>query len=152
MLAFDVTINGKTYDVVLPDPCATPLQIIVDGQRFEVGIVGRNLELTAAHNDVARGDVAGFAPRPHLPQIDVALPRAAVGTEARGDITAPMPGTILLVSVKEGQTVEAGQIVCVLEAMKMKNPIRACHSGTVMTVAAHAGQNVAHGDLIVRLG
>ncbi len=62
-----------------------------------------------------------------------------------------MPGTILTVDVKVGQTVESGQAVCVLEAMKMKNPIRANQGGVVAEVAAQSGQSVAYGDLLVRL-
>ena len=50
-----------------------------------------------------------------------------------------------------GDAVEAGQVVCVLEAMKMKNPIRISFSGVVAAVPATAGQNVAYGDVLVRL-
>ncbi len=68
-----------------------------------------------------------------------------------GDIVAPMPGTILSVAVTVGQQIEAGHVVCVLEAMKMKNPIRATHSGAVSEIVVQAGQTVAHGELLVRL-
>lgn len=62
-----------------------------------------------------------------------------------------MPGTILSVEVKVGQTVETGQVVAVLEAMKMKNPIRAGFEGTVSEIEAAPGQTVAYGDVLVRL-
>jgi len=62
-----------------------------------------------------------------------------------------MPGTILSVDVQQGQRVEGGQVVCVLEAMKMKNPIRSSRGGTVLEVAVQVGQNVTYGDLLVRL-
>ena len=47
MPAFDVTIQGKTYHVEIPDPGASPLQVVVDGQPFEVGIVGTEIEASA---------------------------------------------------------------------------------------------------------
>jgi len=62
-----------------------------------------------------------------------------------------MPGTILSVEVQQGQRVEGGQVVCVLEAMKMKNPIRTSHGGTVVQLAVQVGQNVSYGDLLVKL-
>jgi acetyl-CoA/propionyl-CoA carboxylase biotin carboxyl carrier protein len=63
-----------------------------------------------------------------------------------------MPGTILSVEVTPGQTVESGQVVCVLEAMKMKNPLRAARGGTVLQIMVQVGQGVAYGDVLVRLG
>jgi biotin carboxyl carrier protein len=62
-----------------------------------------------------------------------------------------MPGTILSVDVRAGDAIEAGQVVCILEAMKMKNPIRASFAGTVSEVAVTAGQAVAHGHVLVRV-
>jgi len=62
-----------------------------------------------------------------------------------------MPGTILSVAVAAGQAVEVGEVVCVLEAMKMKNPIRATQTGIVAEVMAQPGRTVAYGDLLVRL-
>ena len=58
-----------------------------------------------------------------------------------------MPGTILSVEVKVGDEIDAGQVVCVLEAMKMKNPIRASFDGTVTDIAVTAGQTVAYNDV-----
>jgi glutaconyl-CoA decarboxylase len=87
-------------------------------------------------------------PLPHLPRVATTLPAAAV---EGNEIIAPLPGTILSIQVNVGQKVEAGQVLCVLEAMKMKNPIRATDAGTVAEVAIEAGQTVAYGDLLVRL-
>jgi pyruvate carboxylase subunit B len=80
-----------------------------------------------------------------------ARPAVPAGADSGSDIVAPMPGTILAMDVQVGQAVEAGQQVCILEAMKMKNPIRATHAGVVAEVAVQAGQTVAYGARLVRL-
>ena len=61
-----------------------------------------------------------------------------------------MPGTILSVEVKEGEQVEVGQVLCVLEAMKMKNPIRATHPGTVAEICVAAGMTVPYDAVLIR--
>jgi acetyl-CoA/propionyl-CoA carboxylase biotin carboxyl carrier protein len=59
-----------------------------------------------------------------------------------------MQGTVLSVSVAEGDQVEAGQLVCVVEAMKMENEIRAQRAGTVTQLSVAAGQPVSTGQVI----
>lgn len=152
MPSFDIIIQGKSYRVEIPNPGAMPLQVIVDGQPFDVTIAGT--EITAAPA-VPLAEAPPPAPQPTLlpPLPQVAAPRQAAPAAASGghQITAPMPGTILTVDVTIGQAVESGQVVCVLEAMKMKNPIRAHAAGTVTEIAVQAGQTVAYGDLLIRL-
>jgi acetyl-CoA/propionyl-CoA carboxylase, biotin carboxylase, biotin carboxyl carrier protein len=62
-----------------------------------------------------------------------------------GTVTAPMPGTVLSVAVEEGERVEAGQLLGVVEAMKMELALTAPFAGTVTSVAASAGAGVALG-------
>jgi len=145
MPTFDVTIGGKTYHVEVPDPGATPLQVIVDGQAFDVEIAGT--EAWGSPQAVPIPTQAPLSPPRRKP-----APQAAPPTDTRGEeITAPMPGTILSLEVQAGQHVEPGQVVCVLEAMKMKNPIRAARGGYVAQTAVQVGQNVSYGDLLVKL-
>lgn len=66
-------------------------------------------------------------------------------------VTAPMPGTILNVLVKEGQTVKKGQVVAVLEAMKMENEIVAPVDGQVASISVDKGQNVNLGDNLLEI-
>jgi acetyl-CoA/propionyl-CoA carboxylase, biotin carboxylase, biotin carboxyl carrier protein len=69
-----------------------------------------------------------------------------------GEVTVPMQGTIVKVLVQEGDEVESGQTVCVLEAMKMENNIAADRAGTVKAVKVAAGQSVGSGDVVVVIG
>jgi biotin carboxyl carrier protein len=151
MPTFDVTIQSKTYHVEIPDPGASPLQVIVDGESFEVGIVGTEVTARPLPAVEAPKPALQPTPLPPLPRLNVARPVVPAGAEGGGEVVAPMPGTILSVSVKPGQAIDAGAVVCVLEAMKMKNPIRASHGGTVAEIAVLPGQTVAFGDLLVKM-
>jgi biotin carboxyl carrier protein len=148
---FDVTVQGKSYRVEIPDPAASPLQVIVDGESCAVQIAGagpvaRPLSLAPAPQPAPQPNIL-----PAPPQVTVSRPNVPVGAETADHVVAPMPGTILAVQVQVGQQIEAGQVVCILEAMKMKNPIRATHPGRVAEIAVQPGQTVAYGQLLVRL-
>ena len=68
--------------------------------------------------------------------------------EASGAVVSPMQGTVLEVGVAEGDRIEAGALICVVEAMKMENEITAHREGVVGMLGVSPGQQVAHGDLI----
>ncbi len=70
---------------------------------------------------------------------------------AAGDVNAPMPGLVVAVNVAAGQQVEKGQVVAVLESMKMQMEFKAPISGKVKEVAVQAGQQVEKGKLMVRV-
>jgi acetyl-CoA/propionyl-CoA carboxylase biotin carboxyl carrier protein len=87
---------------------------------------------------------SGAAPRPRR-----AAGAAGGGGSSSGDIAVPMQGTIIKVLVAVGDAVEAGQAVCVLEAMKMENNIAAGKAGTVKEVRVKPGDTVGSGDIVV---
>jgi acetyl-CoA/propionyl-CoA carboxylase biotin carboxyl carrier protein len=66
-------------------------------------------------------------------------------------VTAPMQGTIVKVAVEEGQTVESGAIVVVLEAMKMEQPITAHKAGVITSLKATVGETVASGTVLAEI-
>jgi acetyl/propionyl-CoA carboxylase alpha subunit len=99
----------------------------IDGYRFDVEALD---ERTRAIRELSRANAAATGPAP---------------------IKAPMPGLIVRVNVKAGDTVEAGQGVVVMEAMKMENELRAMAAGTVRSVEVVAGQAVEKGTLLVAL-
>jgi acetyl-CoA/propionyl-CoA carboxylase biotin carboxyl carrier protein len=75
-------------------------------------------------------------------------PRTAMTGTGSGTVIVPMQGTIVKVLVATGDTVEVGQTVCVLEAMKMENSINAEKAGTVKEIKVAAGDSVGPGDII----
>lgn len=90
-------------------------------------------------------------------QVDVQDPREAgvrrknAGAEGRQEITSPMPGKVVRVLVEEGATVEEGQGLIVVEAMKMQNEMKAPRNGKVVVLAARAGASVTAGEVLVTL-
>jgi acetyl-CoA/propionyl-CoA carboxylase biotin carboxyl carrier protein len=117
------------------------VDVEVDGRRFGVTVWVPESQAGAAVTPAGTG--GRVTPRP----------RRSAGASARaagtGAVTVPMQGTIVKVLVSEGDEVEAGQTVCVLEAMKMENNIAADKSGTVKDVKVTAGQSVGSGDVVV---
>jgi acetyl-CoA/propionyl-CoA carboxylase biotin carboxyl carrier protein len=110
----------------------------VDGRRYQVKLWVPDLgDAIAVH---AGGAAKGTGPK---------RPKAAAGGAAgSGTVAVPMQGTIVKVLVEEGDTVEIGQTVCVLEAMKMENNVNAEKSGTVKEVRVAPGESVGPGDVI----
>ena len=117
------------------------VDVEVNGRRF--GVTVWVPESQAGPAVAAPGAAGRASPRP----------RRSSGASARaagsGAVVVPMQGTIVKVLVSEGDEVEVGQTVCVLEAMKMENNIAADKSGTVKEVKVTAGQSVGSGDVVV---
>jgi acetyl-CoA/propionyl-CoA carboxylase biotin carboxyl carrier protein len=106
---------------------------------------------TVAEIDGRRVDVTVLVPEP--PYRDLARRRrervaAGAGGAGSGLVTSPMQGTVLAVKVAEGDTVGAGQVVAIVEAMKMENEVAAHRAGTVTEVAVAAGEPVTTGQPI----
>ncbi len=119
------------------------VDVEVDGRRFKVRLWVPDVTPAV----VAGAPGAGGARRPRRP-----VGGSHEGTAATGSITVPMQGTIVRISVAVGDTVQAGQTVCVLEAMKMENDITAGTAGTVTEVRVEPGSTVGAGDVVVVIG
>ncbi|CAM3914900.1 acetyl/propionyl/methylcrotonyl-CoA carboxylase subunit alpha [Tsukamurella strandjordii] len=117
--------------------------VVVDGRRVEVSLPG---ELSLGGGGNAGG--AGVIRRKPKPRT---RDRSA-GVAATGDsVTAPMQGTVVKVAVEEGQEVKAGELVVVLEAMKMENPVAAHKDGVVTGLSVEPGTAVTQGTVLLEL-
>lgn len=129
-MKYKVTLNGTTYEVEVEKGEA----ILVDEY-------------------VAAAPAPAAAPVAAAPAAAPAPAAAAPAATAAGEqVTAPMPGTILSVKVSQGEAVKAGQILVILEAMKMENEIVAPRDGTVAQVVVAQGASVDTGAPLVVLG
>ena len=122
MKKFNITVNGKTYEVDVEEVGGMP--------------------------------AAPVAPRAAAPA--AAAPKAAPKAAAKpavssggSKVTAPMPGTVFKLNCQEGDTVSAGDVVMVLEAMKMENEITSPVDGTVAQILVKTGEAVNGGDVMI---
>ena len=114
---------------------------------YKVNVNGNVYEITLEVIDKA--DIkAPSAPAPAAPMAAPAAAPAPAGAQA---IKAPMPGTILKVNVSNGQAVKKGDVLMVLEAMKMENEILAPNDGTVSSVGVSTGATVESGTVLCTL-
>ena len=94
---------------------------------------------------------AGAAPVAAAAPAAPAAPKAAAGAAGAVAVKAPMPGNILDVKVSAGASVKAGDVLVILEAMKMENEILAPQDGTVASVNVNKGDTVNSGDVLVSM-
>ena len=94
---------------------------------------------------------AGVAPVAAAAPAALAAPKAAAGAAGAVAVKAPMPGNILDVKVSAGASVKAGDVLVILEAMKMENEILAPQDGTVASVNVNKGDTVNSGDVLVSM-
>ncbi len=134
-MKYKVTLNGTTYEVEV--------------ERGEAMLIDEYQ--AAAPVAVPAAPVAAAPAAAPAPTAAPAAP-AAPAVTAQGDaVAAPMPGVIVAVKVNNGQAVKKGEVLCILEAMKMENEIVAPRDGTVVQVVAAKGANVDTGAPLVIL-
>ncbi|MGW5921519.1 acetyl/propionyl/methylcrotonyl-CoA carboxylase subunit alpha [Nocardia fluminea] len=122
-------------------------------QKVVVEVGGRRVEVSLPGQFTLGGGAAGSAGNGVVRKKPKARKRGgAGGGAASGDaVTAPMQGTVVKVAVEEGQTVEVGDLIVVLEAMKMENPVNAHKAGVVTGLAVAAGAAITQGTVLAEI-
>lgn len=127
MKKLKITINNIAYMVTVEE------------------VSGNALQAAEPHGHISR-------PISSRPSILPLAPKPAALTKVRGcgnEITAPMPGVVMAVRCKEGDKVNIGDVVLVLEAMKMENEITAKKAGFIKEIKVHEGQTAAAGEVLM---
>lgn len=130
-MKYNIKIGARSFEVAIDDINKRPIVAQVNGQEFLVS--------------------------PELGQLAIETETQPVSTEKPagssslhdGVMVAPLPGTVIEVFIKPGDEVETGQVILIIEAMKMKNSIRSTKDGIVAAVLVSAGQTVAHKQTLV---
>ena len=138
-MKYKLNVNNQSYEVEIENINARPVVVTVDGQRFEI------MPETGNQPRVKTEAVSKVEAKPVMQS-----PATAANLPGGGkSLSAPLPGTVVELFVKDGDTVAAGQVMLVIEAMKMKNSIRSTRGGTIEKVLVSQGQSVAHKQALV---
>ena len=113
--------------------------VTLNNKKYEVEVSESDAVLTSVYDAAPAMPAAPVMPAPAAAPVQVAAPAASASGEK---VVSPMPGTILKVNVAQGQSVKAGDVLLVLEAMKMENDIVAPVDGTVKQLLVSKGSTV----------
>jgi biotin carboxyl carrier protein len=134
-----VTVGERSFEVEVGDLRDRPVSVTVDGRTFEVW------PEDAAHRSAEKAPAPGASSHAERP-----APMGGGTARPSGKtVVAPLPGVVASIAVHPGTVTSVGQELCVLEAMKMKNAIRAARPGRIATVHVSVGQHVRHNDPLV---
>ncbi len=140
-----VTIGGNTYHVGVGR---------VEDDRVEIRLGDRTFTAQVESSVRKNPKTPTIVREQRIPDASLSPDRTTPPGEhgGRGDILSPLPGNILKVMVKAGDRVEKGQIVAIMEAMKMENEIESPLAGVVSRVAVHEGDTILENALIMSIG
>ncbi len=137
--AYSVSMQGKTYHVEIMAASGNRFDLLVDGRHVVAYVsVDRQNRWVTVDGRTARLTKAASS-------------RPAASHEGRSELSAPMPGQVKAVNVNPGEHVTKGQVLLVLEAMKMEIRLQAPFDGLVSTVDARVGQTVEREQILVKL-
>ena len=122
-------------------------------KNYTITVNGTAYEVAVEENGSSSAPVAAAAPKAAAPKAAAPAPKAAAPAGAQGSvvIAAPMPGKILAVKSSVGASVKKGEVLLILEAMKMENEIVASQDGTVASINVATGDSVEAGDTLATL-
>lgn len=143
-MKLQVKIDNQTFEVEIGDLNARPIVAMVEGEAFEIW--PEEAAQAAPAPAAAAAPAPAPTPAPAPAPVRTAAPAPVNAAKA---VTSPLPGTVVAINVREGQDVKYGQEILILEAMKMKNSIRATRDGKIGTVHVSVGDQVRHGQVML---
>ena len=161
MKKYQYKVQGVDYEVEITDIEGKIARVNVNGIPFEVEMqkpinAAKHPALAAIKRGATSAPVAPAAsPTPTSAAKPAAAPAAApvpAASTTGNAVKAPLPGTITAINVKEGDKVNVGDVVIVLEAMKMQNNIEAEYAGTVTSIKVVTGDAVMEGSVLLTIG
>ena len=152
MSKYQYKVQGVDYEVEIEEVEGNIAKVNVNGIPFEVELqkpnnAAKHPQLSKPKVEAPKPVAAAAAPAPAAAPAQPAAP-AGAGTP----IKAPLPGTVTDIKVSVGQQVNVGDVVLVLEAMKMQNNIEAEYAGTVTSITVKPGETVMEGSVLLTIG
>ena len=145
MAEYKITVNGNTYTVNIGRITDDTVDVTLNGRTYQVEVEAPMKKASKTPVLSRKRHVINAAEGP----VRTSPPGAPMDS---GSVVAPLPGLILKLMVKEGDTVSEGQPVAIMEAMKMENEIEAPVSGKVTQVMVKEGDNVLENAVIMKIG
>lgn len=143
MKEYKYKINGTKFTVNVGDVEGNKVHVEVNGTSYDVELENAPAAPVSA---IKKPKAPAAAPRTESGEKVIAKPISTGGGSA---VKSPLPGTIMSFNVSEGQTVKAGDTVCVLEAMKMENDVHCTSGGTVKKILVNVGDAILEGTDIM---
>ncbi len=151
MNKYQYKVQGVDYEVEIAEVEGNIAKVNVNGIPFEVEL--QQPINAAKHPTIVKPKVEAPKPVAAAPVAAAAQPAASAAAPGAGNpVKAPLPGTISAINVKVGDTIAVGDIVIVLEAMKMQNNIESEYAGTVTSINVSAGESVMEGATLLTIG
>ena len=150
MNKYQYKVQGVDYDVEIEEVEGNVAKVNVNGIRFDVELkqpINPSSTLKKVHVEAPK-PVA----RPAVATAPAAAPQPAAAPAAGNAVKAPLPGTITELKVNVGDSVKQGDVVLVLEAMKMQNNIESEYTGTVTGITVKQGETVMEGAVLMTIG
>lgn len=139
MKSFKFKINGKDYNVAVEDSDSNIINVNVNGSDYSV-----EMEKEVQKAAPVRKKPVVATPKP------VATASPTGGNSAKS-VRAPLPGNVLNINVKKGDSVKSGDVVIIMEAMKMENNVIAEQDGVVTDIPVRLGQSVMQNDVLIEI-
>jgi 3-methylcrotonyl-CoA carboxylase alpha subunit len=137
---YAVSLEGRNYRLEILEATEGRLELLIEGRRLVAYVSGDGANRWATLNG-----------RTYLLRKSSASARSAASRDGSSDLAAPMPGQVRAVNVSAGNDVAKGQVLMVLEAMKMEIRLHAPFDATVSSVEASVGQTVEREQILIRL-
>ena len=151
MKEFKMKINGNEYNVAITNVEENVANVEVNGMPYKVTMDKPMRKAPAVNRPTVTIPTNNPVP-PTVSTPTAPVSKPATAGVAAGAVKSPLPGVILEMSVKEGDTVKVGQKLCVLEAMKMENVINSDKEGKVIELKVRQGDSVLEGADLVIIG
>lgn len=141
MKTYKMTINGEKYDAKIKKYKSDQVIVEVNGIDYEIELEKTDRKKT----EIVRSQKT-------QPVLDVAKTPSKPVATAAGSVLAPIPGIVLHLLVKEGDSMNAGDPVLILEAMKMESEIASTATGIISKISVKEGASVQEGEVLIEVG